>query len=89
MLDTERGSVAYAELAVGGVLGVGAKMLAVPPQTLTFDSGRRCLTLAIDTATLDDAPGFDRANPPESADGALLTRARPSPSATATSRSER
>ncbi len=78
MLDTERGSVVYAELAVGGVLGVGAKMLAVPPQALTFDSGRRCLTLAVDTATLDDAPGFDRANPPESADGALLTRARPS-----------
>ena len=89
MLDTERGSVVYAELAVGGVLGVGAKMLAVPPQALTFDSGRRCLNLAVDTATLDDAPGFDRANPPESADGALLTRARPSRSATATSRSER
>ena len=89
MLDTERGSVVYAELAVGGVLGVGAKMLAVPPQTLAFDSGRRCLALAVDTATLDDAPGFDRANPPESADGALLTRARPSASATATSRSER
>ena len=86
MLDTERGSVVYAELAVGGVLGVGAKMLAVPPQTLTFDSGRSCLNLAVDTATLDDASGFDRANPPESADAALLTRVRP---ATTTSRSER
>ena len=32
MLDTERGSVVYALLAVGGVLGVGAKMLAISPQ---------------------------------------------------------
>ena len=69
-------------LAVGGVLGVGAKMLAIPPQALTFDGGRRCLNLAVDTATLDAAPGFDRANPPENADGALLARAQPPRSAT-------
>jgi hypothetical protein len=76
MLDTQRGSVVYAVLAVGGVLGVGAKMLASPPRGLKLDGRRRCLELAVDTATLDAAPGIDRANPPETADTALPTGAR-------------
>jgi len=71
MLDTERQSVVYAVLAVGGVLGVGAKMLAIPPASLSYDSSRRCLNLAVDTATLDEAPGIDRANPPDHADRGL------------------
>jgi hypothetical protein len=75
MLDTERGTVAYAVLAVGGVLGVGAKMLAIPPQLFSFDTHR--LTLGVDTAKLERAPGFDRTNPPERADGALGSGARP------------
>jgi hypothetical protein len=74
MLDTERGTVVYAVLAVGGVLGVGAKMLAIPPQSLRYDSSARCLSLAVDTESLDEAPGFDRANPPEHADAALVAR---------------
>src|SRR5688572_31381652 len=57
MLDTERGSVVYAVLAVGGVLGVGAKMLAIPPQALKLDRNGSCVELAVDTATLDAAPG--------------------------------
>jgi hypothetical protein len=84
MLDTERGSVVYAVLAVGGVLGVGAKMLAVPPGELRFDAGRRCLDITADRATLAAAHGIDRTNPPETADAALrsrapLARARPAP----------
>ena len=75
MLDTERGSVVYAVLAVGGVLGVGAKMLAIPPGELRFDAGRGCLEVAVDTAALDAVPGIDRTNPPESAEDALLARA--------------
>ena len=83
MLDTERRSVEYAVLAVGGVLGVGAKMLAVPPAELRFDAGRRCLEITVDTATLAALPGIDRANPPETADAAVRSRAssgRPEPS---------
>jgi hypothetical protein len=71
MLDTERGSVVYAVLAVGGVLGVGAKMLAIPPGSLKLDGSRQCLELAVDTGTLESAPGIDRANPPEHADPVL------------------
>ena len=76
MLDTARGSVVYAVLAVGGVLGVGAKILAIEPRSLRFDASRRCLELAVDTATLDAAQGIDRANLPESADAALHAHAR-------------
>jgi hypothetical protein len=75
MLDTERGSVVYAVLAVGGVLGVGAKMLAVQPGELRFDARRRCLEIAVDSATLAAVPGIDRANPPETADAAVRSRA--------------
>ena len=64
MLDTERGCVVYAVLATGGVLGVGAKMLAIPPRDLRLSGRSGCLELDIDTATLDAAPGIDRANPP-------------------------
>lgn len=76
MLDTERGKVVYAVLAVGGVLGVGAKMLAIPPQALKLDSRSRCLDLAVDTATLAEAPGIDRTNPPPKAEAALRAGAR-------------
>jgi hypothetical protein len=77
MLDTEQGSVVYAVLAVGGVLGVGAKMLAIPPEDLRFDGARRCVELAVDTAALAAAPGIDRANPPEAASATLRTGAPP------------
>lgn len=75
MLDTEQGSVVYAVLATGGVLGVGAKMLAVPPRSLQL-AGDRQLEVDIDTAALDAAEGIDRANPPESADGTLRESSR-------------
>jgi hypothetical protein len=74
MLDTERGSVVYAVLAVGGVLGVGAKMLAIPPGQLRFDPDRRHLEIGVETAALEAVPGIDRTNPPESAEDALLGR---------------
>lgn len=70
MLDTERGTVEYAVLAVGGVLGVGAKMLAIRPDALTLDGSGACLELSVDTAELAAAPGIDRANLPESAEDA-------------------
>lgn len=70
MLDTERGAIVYAVLAAGGVLGVGAKMLAIPPRSLRL-GGSGQLELDVDSATLDAAPGMDRANPPERADATL------------------
>jgi uncharacterized protein YrrD len=75
MLDTESGSVVYAVLAVGGVLGVGAKMLAIPPQNLKLALDGQCVELDVDTATLEAAHGIDRANLPEHAEPALRASA--------------
>jgi uncharacterized protein YrrD len=70
MLDTQRGSVVYAVLAVGGVLGVGAKMLAIPPKNLKLARDGQCVELDVDTAALEAAHGIDRANLPEHAEPA-------------------
>jgi hypothetical protein len=75
MLDTQARRVLYGVLAVGGVLGIGAKLVAVPPEALELDSGGRRLMLTVDPALLDEAIGFDRDNPPEHADVALLSEA--------------
>ena len=77
MLDTERGSMVYAVLAVGGVLGVGAKMLAIPPANLKLALDGQCVELDVDTATLEAAHGIDRANLPEHAEPALRSSAAP------------
>jgi len=75
MLDTQRGSVEYAVLSVGGVLGVGAKRLAVKPDELRFDAAHRCLEITVDTAALAALHGIDRVNPPETAEAAMRSRA--------------
>jgi hypothetical protein len=89
MIDTEQRTVVYGVLAVGGVLGVGAKMLAVPPASLSYDAGRQCLNLAVDTAVLDEATSIDRTNLPEHADRDLLAREQPRPSLNPTPRNRR
>ena len=71
MLDTRARRVVYAVLAHGGVLGIGAKLLAVPPQALELDSGGRRITVTVDPTLLDEATGMDRGNPPEHADREL------------------
>ena len=71
MLDTEAGRMVYGVLAVGGVLGVGAKWLAVPALALELDSSQDRLVLTVDPALLEESAGFDRDNPPEHADLAI------------------
>jgi hypothetical protein len=46
---------------------------------LRLDNNARWLELAVDTATLDAAPGIDRANPPETAETAVLSRSAQPP----------
>jgi sporulation protein YlmC with PRC-barrel domain len=77
MIDTERGTVEYAVLAVGGVLGVGAKMLAIPPESLALDGSGARIELSVDTGELAAAPGIDRANMPPTAESARGGKARP------------
>ena len=68
MLDMDSGRIEYAVLSFGGVLGIGDKLFAVPPQALSVDTENKCLVLDVDKETLDEAPGFDKDNWPSSAD---------------------
>ena len=65
MLDLESGRIRYAVLSFGGVLGVGDKLFAVPPEALTIDSANKRLLLDFDKEHLTNAPGFDKDNWPD------------------------
>src|ERR1051325_12069608 len=45
MIDVQRGSVAYAVMSCGGILGIGDKLFAVPWNALTLDADRKCFVL--------------------------------------------
>lgn len=68
MIDTETGSVVYYVLSFGGVLGMGDKLFAIPPQAITVDTKKECLVLDVEKEELKDAPGFDKDNWPDMAD---------------------
>ena len=60
MLDMESGRIAYAVLSFGGVLGLGDKLFAVPPEALNIDEGKRCFVLDASKSDLEHAPGFEK-----------------------------
>jgi sporulation protein YlmC with PRC-barrel domain len=68
MIDIPSGQVAYAVVSVGGVLGIGDKLFAVPWSALTVDEDEKCFILNVDKRTLETAPGFDKNNWPDMAD---------------------
>ncbi len=68
MIDTDRGSVAYAVLSVGGLFGMGDKLFAIPWSALRVDTNEKQLVLNINKDKLENAPGFDKDNWPDFAD---------------------
>jgi sporulation protein YlmC with PRC-barrel domain len=71
MLDVDSGRIRYAVLSFGGVLGIGNKLFAVPPEALSVDVENKRLVLDVDRERLENAPGFDRDNWPNFADPML------------------
>ena len=65
VIDQKSGKVAYAALSVGGVLGVGDKLVAVPFEAFTPNPGQDGLVLNIDKQRLQQAPGFSQNNWPD------------------------
>ncbi|MDX1950648.1 MAG: PRC-barrel domain-containing protein [Verrucomicrobiota bacterium] len=66
VLDLESQKISYVVVAIGGFLGVGEKLLAVPPTAFsesTKDDG--ILILDADRAKIQAAPGFAATNWPE------------------------
>ena len=70
VVDVATGKVEYAALSVGGVLGIGDKLFAVPFSELKFDHGRdeMYFVLNISKEKLQAAPGFDQSSWPNFAD---------------------
>jgi uncharacterized protein YrrD len=68
MLDIDSGRIAYAVLSFGGVLGIGDKLFAVPPDALALDQEDHCFVLDADKTKLEQAPGFDKDDWPDFAD---------------------
>lgn len=70
MIDMATGTVAYAVLSYGGLLGMGDKLFAVPWSALRLDTANKRFTLNVPKDTLKDAPGFDEDHWPSMADKA-------------------
>jgi sporulation protein YlmC with PRC-barrel domain len=68
MIDMNTGSVAYAVLSFGGLLGIGEKLFAVPWKALKLDTENKRFILNVDKERLESAPGFDKDNWPDMAD---------------------
>ena len=62
MLITDTDNVQYAIVSVGGFLGIGDKLVAVPTNNLQFDKDQENVTLKnITKEALESAPRFDYA----------------------------
>ncbi|MEO8346183.1 MAG: PRC-barrel domain-containing protein [Betaproteobacteria bacterium] len=68
MIDVPSGRVAYAVLSVGGFLGLGEKLLAIPWRALRIDTAKHGFTLDVSREKLDKAQGFDKDAWPSMAD---------------------
>jgi sporulation protein YlmC with PRC-barrel domain len=63
-VDVPSGRIAYAVLSVGGFLGMGDKLIAVPIDALTPQQGEEGFLIDADKDRLAQAPGFSERNWP-------------------------
>lgn len=68
VIDTDAGRVAYGVLAAGGFLGMGEKFFAIPWDLVSVDTDNHELVVDLDKETLEEAPGFDKDNWPDTTD---------------------
>lgn len=68
VLDAENGTIRYAAVSVGGFLGIGDKMVAVPWKAFECrkdEDGNSYLSLNTTKEKLEKAPGFDQDHWPD------------------------
>jgi hyperosmotically inducible periplasmic protein len=58
-VDVEAGRVTLVIINSGGILGVGAKSIAVPPRALSYDPATKALRLDVDKEKFKVAPAFE------------------------------
>lgn len=74
MIDLQNGNIVYAVLSFGGFLGIGDKLFAVPWEAFDVDTERKHAVMDIDKEMLEDAPGFNKNDWPESPDHEFINR---------------
>ncbi|HEX5314124.1 MAG TPA: PRC-barrel domain-containing protein [Gammaproteobacteria bacterium] len=60
LLDVSGERVAYLVLAIGGMLGIGSRLLAIVPDMLERNRSDDGLRLKVTRRALDEAPDYDR-----------------------------
>jgi sporulation protein YlmC with PRC-barrel domain len=65
VFDPESGRISYAVISVGGVLGVGDKLIAIPVTSLKPQPGQKYLMLNMDKNQVQSAPGLAQNNWPD------------------------
>jgi sporulation protein YlmC with PRC-barrel domain len=65
VIDQKSGKVAYVAMSIGGVLGVGDKLVAIPFEAFTPNQGQDGLMLNIEKQRLQQAPGFSQNSWPD------------------------
>lgn len=73
MIDLDFGTIAYAVLSFGGILGIGNKLFAVPWGALSLKVEEHAFVLAVEKEMLENAKGFDKDNWPLSDDRKWLS----------------
>lgn len=68
MVDLDAGQIAYAVLSFGGFLGLGEKLFAIPWGALSLDPERTVFVLNLDREVLEEGPGFDKDDWPQTGD---------------------
>lgn len=68
MICTDTNEVEYYVLSFGGILGMGDKLFAIPPEALEVNTNDNCFVCNIDKDRLENAEGFDKNNWPDFAD---------------------
>jgi sporulation protein YlmC with PRC-barrel domain len=65
VFDPESAKISYAVLSIGGLLGVGDKLVAVPVNSLKPQPGQKYLMLNMDKNQVQSAPGLAQNNWPD------------------------
>ncbi len=74
MIEDGSGRIAYAAVSVGGLLGVGERLFAVPWAAFSIDPKHGQFSLPMTRADLEATAGFDQDAWPINSDPALSVR---------------
>ncbi len=74
MIDVPSGRIAYAVLDMGGFLGIGNKLFALPWQALDLDAENHEFVLDVPKEKLESAPGFPKDEWPDFSNPEWSTR---------------